>query len=138
MNLVGTKVAVFALSAGMAGAAGALYGVTRGSAGATDFNVVGSLFIFLLATIGGITSATGAFIGGVVFAALPIIQEDYVPSLDLRGLFIGAGAIVVSRYANGFAGLVFDRVRQRPTGAVSEGSAGEGAEGAVAVEALRG
>lgn len=107
MSLLGTKVSVFAVSAGMAGMAGALYGSVRGSAGAIDFNVVQSLFVFLLATIGGITTVTGAFIGGVVFAFLPVVQSEWVPSLELQGLFIGVGAIVVSRYPNGFAGVFY-------------------------------
>jgi branched-chain amino acid transport system permease protein len=136
MNLLRTKVAVFALSAGMAGMAGALYGATRGSAGATDFNVIRSLFVFLLATIGGITTVTGAFIGGVVFAALPIIQQTYLKSVDLQGLFIGGGAILVSRYPNGIAGVLLDRLHRR--GPQAKVSSLEGSERAVAAEALSG
>ena len=115
MSILRTKVAVFALSGGMAGAAGALFGVTRGSAGAVDFDVIRSLFIFLLATIGGITTVTGAFIGGVVSTVLPIIQEEWVPQIQLTGLFIGIGAIVVSRSPNGLAGVLLaqiDRLRR--------------------------
>ncbi len=107
MNLLTVKATVFAVSAAMAGAAGALYGPIRGSAGSLDFNVVRSLFVFLLATIGGITTVTGAFIGGVVFTALPIIQEEWLgDDIQLEGLFIGIGAIVVSRSPNGFAGVL--------------------------------
>jgi branched-chain amino acid transport system permease protein len=116
MNILKTKMAVFALSGGMAGAAGALFGVTRGTAGAIDFDVIRSLYIYLLATIGGITTVTGAFIGGVVSTVLPIIQEEWLPRVQLTGLFIGVGAIVVSRTPNGIAGLLLariDRIRQR-------------------------
>ena len=132
MSLLGTKVAVFAISAGMAGAAGALYGSTRGSAGALDFHLIQSLFVFLLATIGGITSVTGAFIGGVVFAILPVVQSEWVPSVELQGLFIGAGAIVVSRYPNGFAGILFQRFgrfRQQLTARRASGFAAGESEG---------
>jgi branched-chain amino acid transport system permease protein len=116
MSILRTKMAVFALLCGMAGVAGALFGVTRGSAGAVDFDTIRSLYIYLLATIGGITTVTGAFIGGVVSTALPIIQEEWVPQIQLTGLFIGIGAIVVSRSPNGLAGLVLtqiERLRRR-------------------------
>jgi branched-chain amino acid transport system permease protein len=117
MDLLRTKVTVFALSAAMAGAAGALYGPIRGSAGSLDFNVVRSLFVFLLATVGGITTVTGAFIGGVVFTALPIIQEEWLSGdIQLEGLFIGIGAIVISRSPHGFASVVLDWIaRLRPS-----------------------
>lgn len=119
LNLIRTKVTVFALSAGMAGFAGALFGMLRSSVSANDFLLLISLNTFLLAMIGGITTVTGAFIGGLVF---PFLADD------LKGLFIGAGAIVVSRLPNGFAGLLYglpERLRRPPatTGrAAREGS----------------
>ena len=123
MHILRTKTAVFALSGGMAGAAGALFGVTRGSAGAIDFNVIRSLYIYLLATIGGITTVTGAFIGGVVSTLLPIIQEEWVPRIQLTGLFIGIGAIVVSRSPNGIAGILLARIeRLRNRGVAADAS----------------
>lgn len=108
LNLIGTKVTVFALSAGMAGFAGALFGMLRTSVSANDFVLLVSLNTFLLAMIGGITTVTGALIGGM---ALPLLDTD------LQGLFIGAGAIVVSRLPNGFAGLLHslpERWQRRP------------------------
>ena len=119
LNLVGTKVTVFALSAGMAGFAGALFGMLRTSVSANDFVLLISLNTFLLAMIGGITTVTGALIGGM---ALPLLDTD------LQGLFIGAGAIVVSRLPNGFAGVLYslpERLRRpsaRGTGASREPS----------------
>ena len=101
---------VFALSAGMAGFAGALFGMLRTSVSANDFLLLISLNTFLLAMIGGITTVTGALIGGM---ALPLLDTD------LQGLFIGAGAIIISRLPNGFAGVIYglpDRLlRPRPT-----------------------
>lgn len=122
MSILGTKIRVFATSAAMAGIAGALFGVTRGSAGAIDFNAIRSLFVFLLATIGGLTTVTGAFIGGVVFAALPVVQKEvFDSSVQLEGLFIGIGAIVVSRQPNGFAGVILGWFgRLRPTGSTGD------------------
>lgn len=111
LNLVRTKVTVFALSAGMAGFAGALFGMLRSSVSANDFVLLISLNTFLLAMIGGITTVTGALIGGM---ALPLLDPN------LQGLFIGAGAIVISRLPNGFAGVLYglpDRLRRPPPSA---------------------
>lgn len=112
MNMVTTKVAVFAVSAGLAGIAGALFGGIRGSASRDDFLMLQSLFLFLLAMFGGITSVSGALVAGAVFSVLPVVQAHYFSAVDLRGLFIGAGAIVISRYPNGFAGIGIDAVRR--------------------------
>lgn len=105
LNLVRTKVMVFALSAGLAGFAGAMYGNLRGTVSAENFLLLVSLTTFLLAMIGGITTVTGAFIGGM---AVPILTEIelHLGSVDLDGLFIGAGAILISRLPNGFAGVL--------------------------------
>ena len=144
MNILGTKIAVFATSAFLAGAAGGLYAATRGSAGKLDFTAIEGLLIFLLVTIGGLTSVSGAFIGGVVSAGLVIVQSEWLADtsladLDLRGLFIGGGALLISRAPNGFAGLAFARADQRRAGRrAAEAPPGEASperrEGAVAVE----
>lgn len=129
MNILGTKVFVFATSAAMAGVAGALFGITRGSAGAVDFDAIRSLFVFLLATIGGLTTVTGAFIGGVVFALLPVIQKELLDSsIQLDGLFIGIGAIVVSRQPNGFAGVLLEQL-ERLRGGTSRRAAPDDGDG---------
>jgi branched-chain amino acid transport system permease protein len=109
LDLLGTKVAVFALSAGIAGFAGALFGMLNTSVSGDDFVLLISLNTFLLAMIGGITTVTGALIAGM---ALPLLDAD------LQGIFIGAGAILVSRLPNGFAGALLvipERVRARAT-----------------------
>ena len=119
MNLVGTKVAVFAVSAGMAGFAGALFGTLRTSVSGNDFVLLISLTTFLLAMIGGITTVTGALIGGLALPILSEIEGRY-EGVNLQGLFIGAGAILVSRLPNGFAGWLLsvpDKVRGRPRAA---------------------
>jgi branched-chain amino acid transport system permease protein len=108
LNLIRTKVTVFAISAGMAGFAGALFGMLRTSVSANDFVLLVSLNTFLLAMIGGITTITGALIGGMV---LPFLDSE------LQGVFIGLGAIVISRLPNGFAGILYgvpDRLRRLP------------------------
>jgi branched-chain amino acid transport system permease protein len=123
LDLVGTKVAVFALSAGMAGFAGAMFGNLRTTVSAENFVLLVSLTTFLLAMIGGITTVTGAFIGGMALPILAEIEANF-ESLDLDGLFIGLGAILISRLPNGFAGLLLalpERWRPRSRAAPSAG-----------------
>jgi branched-chain amino acid transport system permease protein len=105
LNLVATKATVFAVSAGIAGIAGALFGGLRTSVSAGDFAMLQSLFAFLIVTIGGITSVTGALFGGVSLAILPEVQR-YVPIDNLQALGIGLAAMGLAQNPNGLAGNI--------------------------------
>lgn len=63
-NLLLTKVAVFALSAGLAGLGGALYGMQQQSIAAGQFSFQAGLPIFLLAVVGGLASVGTGFWAG--------------------------------------------------------------------------
>lgn len=126
LNLLSTKTAVFALSAAMAGVAGALFGGLRTSVTENDFLMLQSLFVFLMATFGGITTVTGALLGGVALALLPVVQQEWFPGMatgTLQAVVIGAGAILISRYPDGFAGI-FSQARERLRAPFLEGAAG--------------
>ncbi|MGZ4205497.1 MAG: hypothetical protein ACXVES_09580, partial [Actinomycetota bacterium] len=91
--------------------AGALYGGLRGSAGPTDFVMFQSLPILLLAVIGGITSTSGALIGGLSFALLGVLQEK-VPSIGgITFLLTGLGAVSVGMNPNGVSFAISQRFR---------------------------
>ncbi len=103
-NLLVAKVAVFALSAGIAGLGGALYGMTDRSITADQFTFVSGLPIFLVAVIGGLGSVgdglfTGAFLAGplnVATALAPSAQSlvQVVPGVAgvaFAGDVVGAG-----------------------------------------------
>ncbi|WP_181802050.1 branched-chain amino acid ABC transporter permease [Streptomyces shenzhenensis] len=63
-RLLVTKTAVFALSAGIAGLGGALYGMQLQTVTAEQFNLVAGLPLFLIAVIGGLGAVgTGLFTG---------------------------------------------------------------------------
>jgi branched-chain amino acid transport system permease protein len=63
-RLLVAKTAVFALSAGIAGLGGALYGMQLQTITAEQFNLVAGLPVFLIAVIGGLgTIGTGLFTG---------------------------------------------------------------------------
>jgi branched-chain amino acid transport system permease protein len=70
LNLTSTKVGVFALSASIAGAAGAVAGRTFL---AETLTLPSSLSITMIAVVGGIGSVAGAFFGGILLGAFPIM-----------------------------------------------------------------
>jgi len=111
MSLARTKLMVFMLSAAMAGLAGALYGGLKGSAGPIDFQMFQSLPILLLAVLGGITTASGALIGGLAFSFLNVLQAHFPSIAGLTFVFTGLGAISILRNPNGLSFLISQRLR---------------------------
>jgi branched-chain amino acid transport system permease protein len=104
MNLVATKLIVFAVSAGLAGFAGALYGGQQGLVGAADFQLLLSLTLLLLAVVWGVRTTTGMLFAGLLFAIFPVLQS-HVPALrDLLYLGTGLAAIGIGRNPNGAFG----------------------------------
>jgi branched-chain amino acid transport system permease protein len=113
-----TKLIVFMVSAAIAGLGGAFIGGLRGTVGTIDFTALNNLPLYLLAVVGGVTTVSGAFIGGALFALLPVVQSR---APDLAGLvFLGIGATAVSlgRQPNGLAGMLAQRAGdvRRPRG----------------------
>jgi len=101
-----TKVFVFSLSAAMAGLGGVLYGGQQGAIGANDVQFFGSLTLLLFVAIWGMRSLSGALLGGMTAAALPVLQTHLPASLaDLTGLAAGAGIILLGRSPDGILGL---------------------------------
>lgn len=104
MNLVATKLIVFAASAGLAGFAGALYGGQQGLVGAADFQLLLSLTLLLLAVVWGIRTTTGMLFAGLVFAIFPVLQSHVSSLRDLLYLGTGLAAIGIGRNPNGAFG----------------------------------
>jgi branched-chain amino acid transport system permease protein len=102
-----TKVVVFTISAGLAGLAGAIFGSLAGSAGPTDFLSFQSLPVLLLAMVGGVTTVSGALIGGLLFAVRGYISGALWPVFYLA---TGASAVLLARNPNGIAGELYDRL----------------------------
>jgi branched-chain amino acid transport system permease protein len=117
LDLTRTKVSVFALSAAMAGVGGALYGGLRGSVGPNDFIYIQSLVVLLMVTIGGITTVSGALVGGMLLAMFPVFTEHVVNIENITFLGAGLGAMTVARNPGGIVSQVstaVDRFRKRP------------------------
>ncbi len=101
------RVALFGLSAGMAGLAGGLFAGLRGTIGAADFQLFNSLPLLLLAVVCGVTSVTGAALGGVGLMLLPVLQSSRPELAGLVFAILGFGAVALGRDPNGLANLLF-------------------------------
>ena len=98
------KVAVFAVSAGIAGLSGALYGGLQGTVSPNDFTVLGSLSLLLALRIGGVSTVTGALFGAVSLAFFPLLQAHVPSEVQLAYLLTGLAAVSLGRDPDGFGG----------------------------------
>ncbi|MCZ4500175.1 MAG: amino acid/amide transporter rane protein 2, family / amino acid/amide transporter [Marmoricola sp.] len=107
LDLRWLRVGLFSGSAAIAGLAGALFAGLRGTIVSNDFIFFNSLLLLLMAVVWGVTSVTGAAIGGAFLMYLPVAQSDH-PNLA-GGLFIllGVGAVLIGRDPNGLANKLF-------------------------------
>jgi branched-chain amino acid transport system permease protein len=111
VNLFGTKLAVFGLSAAIAGFAGALNGAYLGSASTSDFEMLKGLPILLLAVVGGVAVVSGAVFGGFALQSFAWLVALF-PNSDLL--------VYWSRIGPGLAGIGIGR---NPDGVVVQVSA---------------
>jgi branched-chain amino acid transport system permease protein len=102
-----TKLAVFTLSSAIAGLAGALYGGLGFSASQLQFEPLLNVLLFLFAFVGGITTITGALLGGVLFAALPLVQSEAPEFSGLVFAAIAVTAVALGKQPSGMAGLLY-------------------------------
>ena len=106
LSSVRGKVLVFSLSAGMAGLGGVCYAGQQGGIGANDVQFISSLTLLLFVCIWGIRTISGALLGGLTQAALPVLQVHLPASLaDITGLAAGIGIILLARDPEGILGM---------------------------------
>jgi branched-chain amino acid transport system permease protein len=111
------KILVFALSAGIAGVGGAVYGSLETNVSADDFNTLLSLvFVVVVATI-GVYTVEGAVEAGLAYVVLnTVLTSPGVPSAlaNILELVFGLGAIVYVLHPEGaveyLKRLVLERV----------------------------
>ena len=95
IHLARYKTLSFALSAALAGIAGALYAHKLQFLSPDQFNIVQSIDLLLLVVIGGLGSVHGAFLGAIFLIAMPqviAIAKDYLP--EVIGQAPGLQAVV--------------------------------------------
>ena len=96
INVSGVKLTAFALASFLAGLGGALIGYSRGVLSVESFGVLVGLSILAIAYIGGIASASGAFVAGAM-GAVGIVFVILDRNLDLGpyySVITGVGLIL--------------------------------------------
>jgi branched-chain amino acid transport system permease protein len=105
VNLVGAKTGVFAVSGAIAGVAGALFGGLHVNISAGSFPYLISLIIFVIASFAGLTTVSGALLGGMFFVALPELAK-HLPIQNIQYIGIAGGAIALADNPNGLGGNI--------------------------------
>jgi branched-chain amino acid transport system permease protein len=101
LNITFTKLAVFAMSAAMAGVGGAVYG---GALRAVDVQAVDffqGLVIIMLMVIAGIDSIGAALFAGF-FLGVPVLQNIFPSLKQLQTVLVGFAGIGLGQNPNGF------------------------------------
>ncbi|HUA93965.1 MAG TPA: ABC transporter permease [Acidimicrobiales bacterium] len=119
LNVKLTRLAVFGISAGLAGLAGALYGGLQGPVGSNDFPLLASLFILLLLVVWGVRTVSGALLAGITYATLLAHAGSFL------GLLVGAGVILIGWLPNGLIGSVLPDVQHRLRATFGGGGGGD-------------
>ncbi|MDH3753000.1 MAG: ABC transporter permease [Acidimicrobiia bacterium] len=107
ISLVETKVAVFAVSAAIAGFGGALLGIQAGTVTPRDFGLLIGLPIVLLLVVGGVSLPAAALFGGVNTILFIIVKDTWDLSILQTLEVLGPGFMAIALVA-------------RPSGAVAE------------------
>jgi branched-chain amino acid transport system permease protein len=88
-----TKLTAFAVSAFIAGIAGALTAGQLGILAESNFDVTGSITLFAVAVMVGAQNPEGAVLGGVLYAFLPVVLPMIGIADDWGNLLFAFGAI---------------------------------------------
>jgi branched-chain amino acid transport system permease protein len=108
-----TKLAVFVVSAFIAGVAGAMFGGLKATADAIQFEPLNNVVLLLFAVVGGVTTVTGALIGGALFALLPFIQSEYPDQGGLVFAGVAIAVVALGKQPNGLAGMLYESLTSR-------------------------
>jgi len=101
VNVLETKLVVFALSAGIAGFAGAFMAMSFGTLnGAQGFQMIAGLPVVLALVIGGVGFVAGALFAGVFGVVTLLIQDHWHISLWLALYYLAPGLAVLGIIQN--------------------------------------
>jgi len=108
------RVAVFSAAAGVAGLAGSLTAGLEEIAAPGSFSTIASLPAILVAVVAGVTTVSGALLGGVL---LMVTLTSAGSTQGLLFVVLAVGAVLLARDPNGLVNLGFTqarRLRERP------------------------
>jgi branched-chain amino acid transport system permease protein len=105
------RVALFAVSAGVAGLGGAFLAGLHEFSTADDFQTMYSLQLLLAVSVAGVTTMTGAFSGGLLLMLLPVLAATNKSLAGLALVVLGVGAIMLGRDPNGLSNMFYRAVR---------------------------
>lgn len=132
VDMTRSKLAVFTLSAAIAGLGGALYGGVQTQVGPNDFQFILSLTVLLIAVAWGIRTTAGMLFGGILFALGPLLEQHLSHPRDIFELLVGLAAIGVSQNPEGTFGgntlLQRWRANRAPVAPGGEGAAVAGSK----------
>ena len=101
VNVLETKLAVFSISAGIAGFAGAFFAMSAGKLnGPTGFEMIAGLPVVLALVIGGVGFVAGALFAGVFGLVTLIVQDDWHISLWIGLYYLAPGLAVLGIIQN--------------------------------------
>jgi branched-chain amino acid transport system permease protein len=110
MSIRSTKLGVFALSAGLAGLGGALLGGQQGVVGVTDFSLLFSLTLLLMAVVWGIRTISGVLIAALLLEIVPMLNGHLgAIGNSVLPLLVGLGAVGLGKSQNGIVGAVLQQ-----------------------------
>ena len=104
ISLIGPKLAVFTVSAGLAGFGGALLGGAELVVAPKEFGFVLSLVVLLIAVLLGIRTVIGMLLGGTFIALSPMVGLLITWPRDFVQLTVGLAAIGVAQNPEGSVG----------------------------------
>jgi branched-chain amino acid transport system permease protein len=105
LSLRWLRVALLAASAGLAGIAGGLLVGLRETVVVTDFQLLASLPVLLIAVVCGVTSMSGALAGGFALVLLPLLQSAFPQLGGVVLLVVGFAAVILGRNPDGLAAV---------------------------------
>ena len=114
INISNTKMLSFVISAGMAGAAGALYGLNYSTLVPNKFDFNTSILILVYVVLGGLGNMTGTIIATVVLVLLPELLRSLQ---DYRMLIYAIVLILIMLLTNNVTlKNALQKLRQKPAG----------------------
>jgi branched-chain amino acid transport system permease protein len=107
LSVVWTKIAISAMAALVAGAAGGLLTVYADGAVTGSYQTFAGLTWLAVVVAVGVRSSSAALLAGLLFALFPVVFASYLPaSLDeVPAALFGLGAVLVAQHPEGTVGM---------------------------------